>query len=608
MKKISNILLLTLVILSTNAFAQQIPLLNHYTINPYLSNPAMAGENGTNLFGISRTQWVDVNGAPETYLLTLDGAIPDKRVGLGLTVYSDVVNILGKTGVMGTYSYKLPINKTSRISFGLSLGMEQNKLMFNRLITEEPVEITLINNVQQDLDFDGNFGVNYSTEKLDIGLSVFQLFANKNVLTDDLNFKKYQFAYTRHFLGTVSYNAELKPDVFYLKPFAQVRFAQDIKPQVDVAVLGNYKQKVWIGAGYRLDYGMNFQAGALLADKLTVGYSYGMSVGDITRLSATSHEVLLGVKLAKSARADRDKDGVMDFSDREPETRHWKHIKAEKPFLDASKCIVDQHGVAKDTDKDGVPDCVDKELLSPFGAPVDEDGVALDDDKDGVANLYDREPNTPFPCEVDLLGIALDGDKDGVPNCKDDELDSPFGAPVDAFGVALDGDKDGVSDLFDFEPDSPEGCVVDKLGICNTNAKSGDADGDGVPDEIDLQPETPVGARVDDWGRALVGDGDPYRNKIDLKDIVDNDPDWDYYVIVGVFRYWDNVKRYQKHLVKHYAESTNLLVTQQNFYYVWTKQVYNREQAVTENARLKQKNIEEYIVGNPWLWKEPKKK
>lgn len=613
MKKVYLIWIALIILLK--AEAQQIPLIDHYTINPYLSNPAMAGNNGTNLFALHRSQWTDIEGAPETFIITLDGMVPSKRVGLGLLIYNDIVNIVGRTGAYGTYSYKLPLGNDHRISFGISLGVEQNRLLFDRLVTEDPMEITLINNIQPSTNFDGNMGINYDFKGLNVGASMFQLFANRNIINDVQNFKDYHYSFIRHFLFTGSYEIEAKKDVLFITPITQVRYAPKIQPQIDVAAILNFKKLVWAGVGYRQQFGMTYQFGALLAEKLNIGYSYGRSMGPVNRLSANSHEVLLGLKLAglsgNSGSGDRDKDGITDLNDMEPETPHWKHIKSDKPFLDASECIVDHRGVAKDSDFDGVPDCVDKEIHSPIGAEVDQDGVALDSDGDGVADINDREPNTPEGCAVDAFGIALDGDKDGVADCFDKQLNTPFGAPVDSDGVALDTDGDGIIDLYDFEVNTPEGMIVDKYGIGikypNKPASELDTDGDGVPDHLDLEPDSPKGAKVDELGRALGGEGDPVRNKIDLKDMVDYDPDWDYFVVVGVFKYWENVKNYQKHLAKHYTEQTKLLITEQNFYYVWTKQVFTRDEAITEVERLKAKNIEEYIVGNPWLWKEPKK-
>ena len=342
MKNLKYSILLLITFLSLGTYAQQLPLIDHYYINPYLSNPARVGSNGNNIFLINRSQWVDVKGGPETFMLTLDGAMPANNVGLGFMVYNDVVNILGKTGAVGTYSYKLPVSETGKLSFGVSLGVEQMRLMFDRITSENPMEITLINNVQQEVGFDANFGINYGTDKLNVGIAAYQLLANNNLIVDDVNFADYTFGYVRHFLGTASYDIEAKPEVLDIIPTAQIRFAPEVKPQIDFTLIAKVKDKVWGGVGYRDQFGVNFNVGAMFAEKMQVGYSYGRSVGDITRLSANSHEVLLGLRFGKSTTKDTDNDGVTDLKDMEPETPHWEHIHAAVPFLDASQCIVNK--------------------------------------------------------------------------------------------------------------------------------------------------------------------------------------------------------------------------------------------------------------------------
>ena len=150
-----------------------------------------------------------------------------------------------------------------------------------------------------------------------------------------------------------------------------------------------------------------------------------------------------------------------------------------------------------DQDADGVLDHSDRCPDSTTGAVVDAFGCEADQDRDGVANEVDTCPNTPEGVSVDDMGCVLDADADGVPDGQDQCPETPAGEPVESNGCSFDEDGDGVTDALDECPATPPGVVVDADGC------GGDADGDGVADGVDQCPDTVGGVPVNAEGCAI---------------------------------------------------------------------------------------------------------
>lgn len=108
-------------------------------------------------------------------------------------------------------------------------------------------------------------------------------------------------------------------------------------------------------------------------------------------LSSSKQELL--AQLA-SATADKDKDGIIDKSDKCPFT-------PEGTVVNALGCIAD-------ADNDGVPDSNDKCPASPVGSHVNEQGCPKiqDSDNDGVANANDLCPSSTPGTSVNEFGCS----------------------------------------------------------------------------------------------------------------------------------------------------------------------------------------------------------
>lgn len=175
---------------------------------------------------------------------------------------------------------------------------------------------------------------------------------------------------------------------------------------------------------------------------------------------------------------DSDGDGVVDSSDRCPNSRPGERV-------DASGCAVD-------ADRDGIDDHADLCLGTPAGTRVDASGCPeatpeADTDGDGVTDGSDRCPETPAGTMVDASGCpagAMDGDGDGVGDASDRCPNTPGFVPVNSYGCPSDTDGDGVFDVDDQCPETspggevgPDGCpfVAGVMAVAPVTAIHGDA-------------------------------------------------------------------------------------------------------------------------------------
>ena len=116
MKKLT-FLALSLCLLYGELTAQQTPLYGQYFLNPYLYNPATAGLDGeSKAYFLNRKQWVGVEGAPETQAFTIDGQLKNQRVGLGISFFNDITNVIGRVNGALSASYLLDLAPDHQLS------------------------------------------------------------------------------------------------------------------------------------------------------------------------------------------------------------------------------------------------------------------------------------------------------------------------------------------------------------------------------------------------------------------------------------------------------------------------------------------------------------
>src|SRR4051794_3290007 len=110
-------LIILFLFLSTAALAQQLPQYSQYMLNELAINPAVAGRDEfAEVRSNNRHQWVGIPDAPRTYMLSLQGPIRGKNMGLGMNLYTDVVGPTRRTGVNFSYAYHVKLKEDLHLS------------------------------------------------------------------------------------------------------------------------------------------------------------------------------------------------------------------------------------------------------------------------------------------------------------------------------------------------------------------------------------------------------------------------------------------------------------------------------------------------------------
>lgn len=233
MKGIAKLTVLGIVLGTAQfAIAQQNIQFTQYIFNSMSVNPGYAGykEQWFAQLGL-RSQWVGLEGAPKTGLLSLDGVIDpvNKRHGIGLQLTSDRLGPQSATSAYVNYAFRLRLNEedTQRLSFGVGAGVTQYSLDGTML---DPVEINdpiLPANKISNWVPDIRFGVYYYNPKWYIGASVMDLLSGDqsnnifrwdNTTTDNIRRKRHLYV-----IGGALFNLgqglDLRPSVLIKEDF-----------------------------------------------------------------------------------------------------------------------------------------------------------------------------------------------------------------------------------------------------------------------------------------------------------------------------------------------------------------------------------------------------
>jgi type IX secretion system PorP/SprF family membrane protein len=321
-----SILFAALMFSSQLTFAQQNIQFTQYIFNATSVNPAYAGykEEWYAQLGL-RSQWVGLDGAPQTASISIDGITNPvhKRHGIALQLTADKLGPQSAQSAYLNYAFRLRLDEadTKRLAIGFGLGVTQFSLdgaMLDPIASGDPTVPTgKISNFVPDL----RFGIYYSSPSWYAGVSVMDLLSGDqennifrwdNTTTDNIRIRRHLYFITGA-LFDLEPGLKFRPSLLWKEDFRG-------PSSLDLNAMFILGEKLWLGGGWRTgvsvferDYQrytgnklskLNSFSGIIQVEatpRLRIGYSYDYIVSKLSSVQNGSHEVTLGFTFGRNS-------------------------------------------------------------------------------------------------------------------------------------------------------------------------------------------------------------------------------------------------------------------------------------------------------------------
>lgn len=301
-------LIFALLAAALGAAAQTDVQLTQYYEMPSVFNPAATGRTDfINIRGGARLQWVGIDGAPRTFLLSADMPFKlfGKRFAVGVVAQQESIGLYKSLNAAAQIGYKLR-RWGGEFTGSLQIGMYDQRFTGSEVLipdgddyhqgTDEGIPTTDLHGTALDL----GAGIWYAHKYWQAGISATHLTAptikmggeNGSGGTDE---QIYEFKASRTLYFMALGNIPVKNTLFELMPSLLVK-SDFTNTTAELTARARYNKFLSFGVGYRWDDAVIATVAAEIKN-FYIGYSYDYAVTGIHSASSGSHEIVVGYRL-----------------------------------------------------------------------------------------------------------------------------------------------------------------------------------------------------------------------------------------------------------------------------------------------------------------------
>lgn len=289
----TRIFIFTLLITSLVSFAQQDAQYTQYMYNTINVNPAYAGSRGMmSIFGLHRTQWVGIDGAPVTNSFSVNSPINNSNLGVGLSFVNDRIGPTEENEISADVSYSIKASENYKLSFGIKATANLFNLDASKLNPEDAGD-PQFQNLNNYFSPNIGAGIYLHSDQSYFGLSV-PGFLNSKKYADSpevaVNTERMNLYFIAGHVFDLSYSVKFKPALL-------TKVTQGAPLQLDLS--GNFliNERFVLGAAWRWDAAVSAMAGFQITDGLFIGYAYDYETTELRQYNSGSHEFFLRFEL-----------------------------------------------------------------------------------------------------------------------------------------------------------------------------------------------------------------------------------------------------------------------------------------------------------------------
>lgn len=274
------------------SIAQTEPMYSQYMFNMLGVNPAYAGSREASSFNFfQRSQWIGLQGAPQTTSFSFDQSILNKRAGWGIQFYDDKIGVEKADGINIMGSTRIQVSENGILSGGLSFGLMNYRIdlmnVTGRFTPNDPAFYSNLNKWTPSL----GIGIYYNTDNFYAGVSIPNILKSR-LTAFDLIRSGLQKVNQKHIFLTTGFVIPINEDL-KLKPSTMIKMVEGAPIEADFNTNVWLRDIIGLGVSYRTGDAVIGMAEIQVNQNLRFGYAYDMTISPLKFYNNGSHEIMI---------------------------------------------------------------------------------------------------------------------------------------------------------------------------------------------------------------------------------------------------------------------------------------------------------------------------